>query len=151
MSKRFILISGLFLIFNFFLFKRRWAYGVLLWEIESGGRICFHLVLHRTQKNTLFLLSLNWVWASQLQFHLPFNIVLYFLKKNTQRSKFSKLKKMFFRLVTSVGQRKNFESPWGMEPQTFGFALRCSTTEPQRLSGERGLLRSSNDTRPAYC
>ena len=29
--------------------------------------------------------------------------------------------------------------------------LRCSTTEPQILYGERGLLRSSYDTRPAYC
>ena len=28
---------------------------------------------------------------------------------------------MFFRLVTSVGQRKNSESPWGNEPQTFAF------------------------------
>ena len=28
---------------------------------------------------------------------------------------------IFFRIVTSVGQRKNFESPWGIEPQTFGF------------------------------
>ena len=56
--------------------------------------------------------------------------------------------KMFFLLVTSVGQRKNSESPWGIELQTFGFALRCSTTEPQRLFG---LLRSSNETRPAYC
>ena len=26
-----------------------------------------------------------------------------------------------FRLVMSVGQRKNSESPWGIEPQTFGF------------------------------
>ena len=32
-----------------------------------------------------------------------------------------KVRKMFFRLVTSVGQRKNSESPWGIEPQTFGF------------------------------
>ena len=30
-------------------------------------------------------------------------------------------------------------------------ALQCSTTEPQRLYGERGLLRSSYDKRPAYC
>ena len=30
-------------------------------------------------------------------------------------------------------------------------ALQCSTTEPQRLYGERGLLRSSYDTLPAYC
>ena len=31
------------------------------------------------------------------------------------------LKKDVFRLVTSVGQRKNSESPWRIEPQTFGF------------------------------
>ena len=30
-------------------------------------------------------------------------------------------------------------------------AFWCSTTEPQRLYGERGLVRSSYDTRPAYC
>ena len=29
-------------------------------------------------------------------------------------------------------------------------AIRCSTTEPQRLYGERGLLRSSYDTHLAY-
>ena len=29
--------------------------------------------------------------------------------------------KRFFRLITSVGQRKNSESPRGIEPQTFGF------------------------------
>ena len=27
-----------------------------------------------------------------------------------------------FCLVTSMGQSKYFESPWGMEPQTFGFS-----------------------------
>ena len=30
-------------------------------------------------------------------------------------------------------------------------ALRCSTTDPQRLRKEQGLLRSSYDTRLAYC
>ena len=83
------------------------------------------------------------------------------------------LRKMFFRLVTSqrrpahcvsyelrnrprspkslcgVRQRKNSEPPWGIESQTFGFALRCSTTKPQKLFGERGLLRSSYDTQYA--
>ena len=53
------------------------------------------------------------------------------------------LRKMFFRLVTSVGQRKkNPESPRGIEPQTSGSAPRCFSTEPQRLFGERDLLRS---------
>ena len=33
----------------------------------------------------------------------------------------SYVRKIFFRLVTSVGQRNNSESPWGIEPQTFGF------------------------------
>ena len=49
-----------------------------------------------------------------------------------------------FRLVMCVEQRKNPESSWGIEPQT---ALQCSTTEPQKPYGERGLLRSSYDTR----
>ena len=52
-------------------------------------------------------------------------------------------RKVFFCLVTSVGQRKNFESPGEIEPQTFGFVLRCSTTELKGLYGERGPLRSS--------
>ena len=30
-------------------------------------------------------------------------------------------KDVFFRLVTSVGRRKNSESPRGIEPLTFGF------------------------------
>ena len=30
---------------------------------------------------------------------------------------------MFFHLVMSVAQRKNSESPWGIQPQTFGFVL----------------------------
>ena len=31
------------------------------------------------------------------------------------------LEKDVCHLITSVGQRKNYESPWGIEPQTFGF------------------------------
>ena len=58
------------------------------------------------------------------------------------------LRKMFFRLVTSVGQRKIL-SPH--EESNLRPSELRSTTEPQRLFGERGLLRSSNDTRPAYC
>ena len=45
------------------------------------------------------------------------------------------IEKDVFRLVTSVGQRKISESPGGIEPQT----------------SEQYLLRSSCDTRPAYC
>ena len=59
---------------------------------------------------------------------------------------------MCFRLVTSVGQRKKILSPHEeSDLRSSDSALRCSTTEPQRLHGKRGLLRSSYETRPAYC
>ena len=61
------------------------------------------------------------------------------------------IQKDVLRLVTSVGQRKNSESDEESNLRPSDFALRCSTTEPQRLHGERGPLRSSYDTRPAYC
>ena len=31
-----------------------------------------------------------------------------------------------FRLVSSVGQRKNYESPWGIKPQALGFRASMS-------------------------
>ena len=55
-------------------------------------------------------------------------------------------KDVFFRFVTSLGQRKKNGSPHEeshLRPSDS--ALRCSTTEPQRLHVERGLLRSSYD------
>ena len=45
-----------------------------------------------------------------------------------------------FPLVTSMGQIKNFESPWGPNLRSLDSGLWCSTTEPQRLYAERGLL-----------
>ena len=45
-----------------------------------------------------------------------------------------------FSLVTNVSYH-----------EAFGFRARYSTTEPQRLYGERDLLRSSYETRPAFC
>ena len=61
------------------------------------------------------------------------------------------LRKMFFHLVTSVGQRKILSPHEESNLRPSDSTLRCSTTEPQILYGERGLLRSSYDTRPAYC
>ena len=61
-----------------------------------------------------------------------------------------KLRKIFFRLVTSVGQRKIL-SPHEESNLRPSDLLRCSTTKPQRLFGEWDLLGSSNDTHPAYC
>ena len=58
------------------------------------------------------------------------------------------LRKMFFRLVTSVGQKKILSphEETNLRPSD----LR-SDALPLRLHGERGLLRNSYDTRPAYC
>ena len=55
----------------------------------------------------------------------------------------------FFSSRHERGAKKNFESPSGIEPSDS--TLRWSTTEPQRLHGERCLLRSSYDTRSADC
>ena len=63
------------------------------------------------------------------------------------------IEKLVFRLVTSVGQRKKYyESPWGIEPQTFSF-------HPPMLYHwaietpwwERSITKFIYDTRPAYC
>ena len=69
------------------------------------------------------------------------------LKKNYVIT-FENRERCFFRFVTSVGQRKKILSPHE-EPnlRPSDSALRCSTTEPQRLHGKRGILRSSWDTR----
>ena len=45
-------------------------------------------------------------------------------KKNKRNGKFElgkEIEKDVFRLVKSVGQRKDSECPCGIEPQTFGF------------------------------
>ena len=58
------------------------------------------------------------------------------------------IKKDIFPSCHSVRQRKTSLSPHqesNLRPSDS--ALRCSTTEPQRLHGKRGLLRSSYDTR----
>ena len=63
----------------------------------------------------------------------------------------SEVEKDVFRLVTSVRQRKNSESPCGIEPQTFGFPRsNASPQSPRDSTMELGLLRSSYDKRPAY-
>ena len=58
------------------------------------------------------------------------------------------IKKDFFRLVTSVGERKILSIH---EESNLRLSDFRATTEPQRLYGERGLLRSLYDTHPAHC
>ena len=67
------------------------------------------------------------------------------------------VKKDVFHLITSVGQRKYSLRNWSQSPheesnlRPSDSELWCSTTEPQRLHGEWGLLQSSYDMCPAYC
>ena len=44
------------------------------------------------------------------------------------------VKKDVFSSCHERGIKKDTDSSWGIEPQTFGIALRCSTTEPQDSS-----------------
>ena len=50
------------------------------------------------------------------------------------------------------GTKKKFLRPYEESNPRLSYSpFRCFTTEPQRLSGERGLSRSTYETRPAYC
>ena len=53
------------------------------------------------------------------------------------------IEKDVFRLVASVEQRIILSPHEESNLRPSGSALRCSTTEPERLYGKRGLLRSS--------
>ena len=57
------------------------------------------------------------------------------------------IEKDVFRLVTSLGQRKNSESPWVIEPQTFGFRARMlyhRATETKVSAESEGLRFNSS-------
>ena len=70
-----------------------------------------------------------------------------------ETGKKSKCRERFLFVLSRAWDReKNSESPWGTEPQTFGYRapmLYHWATENPRWA--RGLLRSSYDTRPTYC
>ena len=56
------------------------------------------------------------------------------------------IEKDVFRHFTSMGERKNSESPWGIEPQTFGFRARmpyhwATETKGSKVSAESEGLR----------
>ena len=59
------------------------------------------------------------------------------------------IEKDIFRLVTSVGQRKNSESPRGIEPQIPRSDVLA--TEPQRLHCERVLFHFLQSSVSAKC
>ena len=60
------------------------------------------------------------------------------------------IEKDVFRLVTSVRQRKNSIHHEESNLRPSDSALLCFTTEPQRLYGRQGLLRSSCTTRVVH-
>ena len=60
-------------------------------------------------------------------------------------------RKMFFVLSQAWDKEKILSPHEESNLRPSDSAHRCSITEPQRLYGERGLLRSSFETRSAYC
>ena len=64
-----------------------------------------------------------------------------FVNSCCSRTNHSQIEKCGFRLVTSVGQRKNSESSWGIQPQTFGFRAPtpCGSDVEHRSAESEGL------------
>ena len=60
------------------------------------------------------------------------------------------VEKDVFRLVTSVRQRKNY-SPWGVEPQTFGFCAPMLYLWAIETLWARPITKFMHDTCRAYC
>ena len=58
---------------------------------------------------------------------------------------------MFFVLSWVWEKEKNLSTHEELNLRPSDSVLHFSTTEPQRLYGERGLLQSSYDMLPAYC
>ena len=59
---------------------------------------------------------------------------------------------MFSFVLSQVWDKEKILSPHEeLNLRPLAFAIQCSTTEPQRLHGEQGLLQRSCDTRPAHC
>ena len=99
-----------------------WKKSVLLGEVvvlsstfvffHEGIYLFCHCTIQKTQvKKVKLCLSGELLWSSPKKWGL-------YGMTNTQ---LVWRKIYFFCLVTSVGQRKNSEPPWGIEPQTFGF------------------------------
>ena len=64
---------------------------------------------------------------------------------------FSWLRKMFFVLSQAQDKEKILSPHEELNLWPSNSMHQCSTTEPQRLYREQGLLRSSYDMRPAFC
>ena len=119
--------------------KKDWYPFLMKESMDNGGKneclfskkLVSQLI---TQVHTTDVLL--FIWACSERPHENFNI----------------RERCVFLSCHECGTKKNSDSPWGIEPQTFRFPRSDAlTTEPQRLHGEWGLLQSSYDMRPAYC
>ena len=113
----------------------RWRYVIKVYRLNSKTNM-------NKAKSPCYLLKQCSCLVQEKKMWLPVNDV----QSKIQRE-------MFFVLSRAWDKEKKNLSPHeesNLRPPDS--ALRCSTTEPHRLHGERGLLRSSyDDTRPAYC
>ena len=62
-----------------------------------------------------------------------------FVNSCCSRTNHSQIEKCGFRLVTSVGQRKNSESSWGIQTHTFGFRAPTLCGSEHRSAESEGL------------
>ena len=112
-----------------------------MWVSAQGTRLNHHIhVCGRLIILSHFVLLLfaiiNYIWKSQLQSQLTSKVTtskffssgaycnILFVNRTREMVSFElskEIEKDVFCLVMSIGQRKNFESLWGIKPQTFGF------------------------------
>ena len=78
------------------------------------------------------------------------NFIVNRIRERQVVSSVKKHRKMFFFLSQAWDKEKILSPSKESNFRPSDSVLRCSTTKPQRLYGEEGLLQSSYDTHPAY-
>ena len=120
----------------------------LSWVLELGREIKMIFVLSRAWDKENFWVPMT---NRTSELRIPLSDALRLSLRDSMVSEVSYEVSFDFGLVTSVGQGKLLSPHEESNLRPSDSALRCSTTESQRLHGKRSLWRSSYDTRPAYC
>ena len=120
----------------------------LSWVLELGREIKMIFVLSRAWDKENFWVPMT---NRTSDLRIPLSDALRLSLRDSMVSEVSYEVSFDFGLVTSVGQGKLLSPHEESNLRPSDSALRCSTTESQRLHGKRSLWRSSYDTRPAYC
>ena len=133
----FLCYSSLFFVYYFFSYFSHAAYYCCRCFMSVYVSFPFRAKKQRLLQSSMFISTItSWDYGYQF-FLLYWHVVVsklklsIFCERKTPRIREmisfelgKEIEKDVFRLVTSLGQRKKSESPWVIEPQTFGFRAR---------------------------